>query len=102
MVGFVQSRAERHRGSRCLSPGTPERRPIPTRDAAPAAFNEIAALARILSRRTDPDALARLNAIVAQLYQLSDAEFEHILSTFPLIPIDDRQRAMDAFRRDTR
>ena len=44
---------------------------------------EIAGLARLLARRRDPIALARLNARVASLYQLSTAEFEHILDSAP-------------------
>ena len=52
---------------------------------APTAAREIAALSRHLSRRPDPAALARLNARVAELYQLSAEEFVHILATFPLI-----------------
>ena len=42
-------------------------------------------------------ALARLNARVAALYQLSAAEFEHVLGTFPLIPAEERELALLAF-----
>src|SRR5262249_28165492 len=64
-----------------------ERLPVPTRESAPAAFREIAALARLLSRRRDPSALALLNARVAGLYRLSPAEFDEVLFGFPLIPV---------------
>ena len=74
-----------------------EQLPIPAADAAPAAFREIAALARLLSRRPDAAALARLNARVAGLYQLTAAEFAHILNTFPLVPREDREMAMKLF-----
>src|SRR5262249_35262094 len=67
-----------------VTTATVELLPIPTREYAPAAFAEIAALARLLSRRRDGAAFARLNARVAQLYQLGAQEFEHILGTFPL------------------
>ncbi len=77
-----------------------ERLPIPTAHLAPAAFREIAALARLLARRDDSDARARLNARVAELYQLSAEEFEHLLNTFPLIPLEDRRRALATFRTD--
>ena len=40
----------------------------------------------MLARRSHPNALARLQARVAALYQLSAAEFQHILDTFPLVP----------------
>jgi hypothetical protein len=74
-----------------------EQLPIPTAEVAPAACGEIATLARLLVRRRDVSALARLNARVAELYQLSGAEFEHILSTFPLIPVIERQEALRVF-----
>jgi hypothetical protein len=81
--------------------GTVERLPIPTAEVAPAACREIAGLARLLARRRDPTALARLNARVAGLYQLSAAEFEHILSTFPLIPQTERDEALRLFSATT-
>ena len=42
-------------------------------------------LARLLSRREDPVAFSRLQALAASLYQLTIDEFKHVLSTFPLI-----------------
>jgi hypothetical protein len=80
---------------------TVEQLPIPTAQAAPAACREIAGLARLLARRRDPAALARLNARVAELYQLSAGEFEHILGTFPLIPEQERQAALKSFLGET-
>jgi hypothetical protein len=71
--------------------------PIPTRESRPAAFREIAALARLLSRHRDWSAYALLNARVAGLYQLSPTEFEHLLGTFPLMPVEERQRAFKIF-----
>jgi hypothetical protein len=74
-----------------------ERLPVPVRDVAPAAFREIGAIARHLSRRNDAELYARLNARVARMYQLSVEELEHVLETFPLIPREDRTRVRDAF-----
>jgi hypothetical protein len=74
-----------------------ERLPIPTAPSAVAAFHEIAALARLLARRRDAAAFARLNARVAHLYQLTRTEFEHILATFPLVPAQDRAAALEVF-----
>ena len=59
-----------------VTTATVERLPIPTVMAAPAACRDIAGLARLLARRRDPAAFARLNARVAELYQLSAQEFE--------------------------
>ena len=83
-----------------VTTATVERLPIPTADAAPGAFREIAALARLLSRRDDANAVARLNASVAQLYQLSVEEFEHVLTTFPLVPKQARDEALKLFVQD--
>ena len=47
-----------------VTTATVEQLPIPTAEAAPAACREIAAIARLLARRPDPAALARLNATV--------------------------------------
>jgi hypothetical protein len=74
-----------------------ERLPVPTLDMAPAAFREIAGLSRLLARRPNPAALARLNGRVATLYRLTHNELAHILDTFPLIPRADRDGALAAF-----
>jgi hypothetical protein len=74
-----------------------EHLPVPTAQAAPAAAAEIAALARLLARRHSPAAFARLNALVARLYQLTEEEFARVLETFPLIERSERTRAMDMF-----
>ena len=76
--------------------------PLPLRSDAPTAADEIAALARLLARRPDESAFARLNALVARLYQLTEAEFEHVLETFPLVEISERTRVMAMFRTMTR
>jgi hypothetical protein len=80
-----------------VTTATVERLPIPTRAIAPAAYREIAALARLLSRKYDAVSFAALNARVAELYQLSPLELGHVLSTFPLMPVEERQRAFKIF-----
>ncbi|MBZ5557313.1 MAG: N-6 DNA methylase [Acidobacteriia bacterium] len=94
---FVVNYLVRLRVTTHVTAATVEQLPIPTAGAAPGAFAEIAALAHLLSRRPDPSALARLNARVAELYQLSVAEFEHVLETFPLIPSEERKLALSLF-----
>ncbi len=74
-----------------------ERLPIPTGEHEPRAFHAIAGLARALARRRDREAFSRLNARVARLYQLSAAEFGHVLGTFPLVSVEERQRALRIF-----
>jgi hypothetical protein len=74
-----------------------EQLPVPTWDVAPAAAMDIAALARFLARRHDAAAFARLNALVASLYQLTEEEFSRVLETFPLVETAERTGAMEAF-----
>jgi len=76
-----------------------ERLPIPLDAEAGPVFEDVGTIARALSQRHDPALEARLNAIVAKLYQLSEEEFAHVLNTFPLIPKEDRDRAMHQFER---
>lgn len=80
-----------------VTTATVERLPVPPWDTAPATAREIAALARLLAHRDDPDALARLNVLVARLYGLSRDEFAHVLGTFPLIARTERDRALRMF-----
>ena len=87
----------RQRVSTHVTTAIVESLPLPTREHAPAAFREIAAFARQLARRADPAALARLNALVARLYQLSHAEFAYVVETFPLVPRDEREAALRLF-----
>jgi hypothetical protein len=75
--------------------------PIPRRSDAPGAFREVAGLARLLARRADEAASARLQALVARLYQLTVNEFEHVLATFPLIATEEREAALRAFATET-
>jgi hypothetical protein len=41
---------------------------------------------------------AQLDGIIAHLYQLTETEFRHILSTFPIVPDETKQAAIDAYR----
>jgi hypothetical protein len=71
--------------------------PVPMRGEAPQAFREVAALARLLARRADEGAAARLQALVAGLYRFTVDEFEHVLATFPLVAKEEREAALQAF-----
>jgi hypothetical protein len=74
-----------------------EQLPVPIRAHAPESARELTALARLLARRNSPEANARLQARVAQLYQLGASEFAHVLSTFPLVPETTRLAALRCF-----
>jgi hypothetical protein len=89
---FVRLRVTTH-----VTTAVVEGLPVPTRHHRPRAVGEIAALARVLTRRHDARIFARLQAVSAALYQLSAAEFEHVLDTFALVPRETRAEALRAF-----
>jgi Eco57I restriction-modification methylase len=92
---FVRLRVTTH-----VTTATVEQLPIPTPERSPSAYDEVAALARLLSRRWNETAYARLNARVAALYQLTVEEFEYVLGTFPLVDRGARDAAQGIFRRE--
>jgi len=87
---FVVNHLARLRVSTHVTTAIVEALPVPTRAQAGDRFEEIAALSRALSRTFDAAHGARVNAIVAGLYQLSPAEFRHVLGAFPLVPSEER------------
>ena len=42
---------------------------------------------------------AELDGMIAHLYELTEAEFTHILSTFPIVPEDTKKAALDEYRK---
>jgi hypothetical protein len=79
------------------------RLPVPPVPAAHPWFARIAALSRALAHSTDPlegmVEYAELQALCARLYGLTTPEFEHVLSTFPLIDIGARGKSLEHFAR---
>jgi hypothetical protein len=80
-----------------VTTGVVEGLPVPQEHHAPRAARAIAALARLLSRKADSDGWVTLQVTVARLYQLTPAELDHVLGTFPLIPSADRDAVRRAF-----
>jgi len=99
---FVVNYLVRLRVTTHVTTATVEQLPIPPPETAPAACREIAATARLLARRPDAAAEARLNATVAALYQFTVDEFARVLDTFPLVPIEQRQETLRVFAGETR
>lgn len=69
-------------------------------------YDDLAAKVRLSSHEdgvTDPEERAQLraelDALVAHLYGLTEAEYVHILSTFPLVPQAEKDAALAEFRR---
>jgi hypothetical protein len=99
---FVLNYLVRLRVTTHVTTAVVESLPVPRQQDAPADFDELAAIGRLLARRADPSVFARLNALVARLYHLSRDEFSHVLDTFPLVPRAERDAAMRAFSAETR
>jgi hypothetical protein len=95
---FVVNYLVRSRVTTHVTTAIVERLPIPTLDEAPNAA-EIVRIAETLLERVRPGALARLNALVAEMYQLDEREFAHILTTFPLVPLAERDAALREFQK---
>jgi len=78
------------------------RLPVPVVRLGHPLFTRLAALAGALMSGSQPvDATpeyAELQALAARLYGLTAQEFEHILSTFPLIASDTKSEALAIFR----
>jgi hypothetical protein len=80
-----------------------QRLPVPRPDPECSLFQALEQRARRLeSPSGDADDAAEAQALAALAYGLSAGEFEHALSTFPLVPIAARQAALAAFRRRAR
>ena len=76
--------------------------PRPDRDSP--AFNSLVSLARSLSRTgvdAAPDQFARLDAIVASLYGLTEKQYAHVVESFPLLPAGLRAACLDEQMRHT-
>jgi hypothetical protein len=80
-----------------VTTATVEHLPIPPPGYAPSIEREIAALAKLLSRRDDPGAFTRLQALAAGLYQLTADEFRHVLNTLPLVAAEIREAAYSTY-----
>lgn len=90
---LVRLRVSTHVGAAIIS-----RLPVPRPSRDSIALRTIAELSAYLAAAPhDPRAAAELQAQVARLYNLTSAEFTHVLSTFPLIDPDERRRASEAF-----
>jgi hypothetical protein len=77
------------------------RLPVPLVRAEDSEFARLAALSRRLAASAESieetGEYPELQAIVARLYGLTEDEFEHVLSTFPLVSESAKQRSLAAF-----
>jgi len=75
-----------------------EQLPIPREDQAGPWAVELSAAAATLTRGHDAAVFARLNAVVARLYELSEKEMTHVLGSFPLVARAEREAMLEEFR----
>jgi hypothetical protein len=74
--------------------------PVPRPPRGSRDHGEITRLARrVVDDPADVVALAELQALVAHLYRLDKTLYAHVLAGFPLVEVDQRQAAMEAFER---
>jgi hypothetical protein len=77
------------------------RLPVPVVQPPHPLATRLAACAEALALATEPaedmEEYAELQAIAAHLYGLRQAQFEHVLSKFPLVPKEVRLRALQRF-----
>ena len=77
-----------------------ERLPVPRPAADSSAFRRIVALTRrVMATPANGLTAPRLQATVAHLYELSSSNFQHVLDTLPLVPLNERRAAMECFLR---
>jgi hypothetical protein len=79
------------------------RLPVPEVPPRHPRFDRLRALAAALTSGAgsveEMEEYAEVQAIAARLYGLTAGDFEHVLSTFPLVPTSVRQRVLDRFVR---
>jgi hypothetical protein len=94
---FVVNYLVRFRVTTHVTTAVVERLPIARLARTSPLYREIAVLAGRLARGGHEGRHARLQALVAVLYQLNSAEFRHVLATFPLVSEEEKNAALEAF-----
>lgn len=95
---FVANYLARLRVSTHVSASIMERLPVPRPTLDSREFRDIVGLTRrIVSSPYESEPIATLHAQVARLYRLEIRDFQHVLDTFPLVPLSERQAALAAF-----
>jgi hypothetical protein len=76
------------------------RLPLPRPARTDPRFERVVRCARRLATEEDVERLGELNGAVASLYALGPSELEHILGTFPLVPLAERKAASRWYHSD--
>ena len=102
MNSFVANYLVRLRVNTHVTVSVVSRLPVPVTRAGDNAHERLLSLGRRLAQTTQPiettEEYAELQAVGARLYRCTTDEFEHILSTFPLVSSQAKARALDRFK----
>jgi hypothetical protein len=82
-----------------LGSATVEALRVPRPPYGSLLVEEVIGLAHQLRRTHDDVAHARVQALAARCYGLTEDEFAHVLTTFPLVDPSERRSALEEFRR---
>jgi hypothetical protein len=94
---FVANYLVRLRGGTHVPAAVIHQLPVPVPPGDSDAFKVIVSLSRAAAG--DAAVRAELQARVTRAYGLDERDLVHVLATFPLVPEDERNAALDAFRR---
>jgi len=98
---FVANYLVRMRVNTHVTVALVSRLPMPVLHEQSESYATLVRLSRALAAGDRPiddmPEYAELQALAARLYGLTREEFEHVLSTFPLIPVETRARALRRF-----
>jgi hypothetical protein len=103
MNSFVANYLVRFRVNTHVTTALVLRLPVPLIGSDHPAFNRMAASVRTLlggpENAEEMEEYTELQALVARLYQLTRADLEHVLSTFPLVPQKTRDDVIEEFEK---
>ena len=97
---FVANYLIRIRGGTHVPAAVIHQLPVPAAARDSAAFTQIVRLSRAAAADPrDADSRADLQARVTRAYGLDERDLIHVLGTFPIVPQEERDDALRAFRR---
>lgn len=99
---YVANYLVRRRVTTHVTAGIVSRLPVPLLSPSSPAFEELAMLSAILEAGHDPVASVTVQTVAAEAYGLADDDLDHVLSTFPLIPLAERTAVLQEFVRRKR
>ena len=78
------------------------RLPVPVPAAGSRLFAALASSAATLAIRDDPAAAVAVQVAAAEAYGITPGDLRHVLDTFPLVPVDEREAIVEQMIREAR